>query len=132
MHFATRYRPPASPSVVTVGKSATRQEFKAECDVNTILARMGAGLVAPLAAPEPVYADLDAVPSSYEECLRLVQDADARFAALPARLRDRFGNKPDSLLSFLSDSNNREEAIKLGLISPPSEDSKLAETSSAD
>lgn len=119
MKFATRYSPPQSPTVSTVGKSATRQEFRHECDINVILAKMGAGLIAPMVAPEPVYADLDGVPTTYEECLRLVMDADARFAALPARLRDRFGNKPDEMLKFLADTSNRDEAVSLGLIDAP-------------
>lgn len=116
MKYFTRYTPPPSPSFRTVGKSRTRQEFKPECDINCILAKMGAGLLAPCAAPEPVYSDLDAVPHTYEECMAVIIDANARFASLPARVRDRFGNSPQAFLEFLGNKDNREEAIKLGLI----------------
>ena len=121
MKFATRYTPPPSPSFQTVGKSRTRQEFKSECDINCILAKMGAGLLAPCVSPEPVYSDLDAVPRSYEECLKVIMDAQDEFAALPSKVRDYFGNDPAKMLDFLGKPENRDEAIRLGLIAKPLE-----------
>jgi len=40
-------------------------------------------------------------------------------ASLPSKIRDRFGNDPSQLLSFLADSSNKDEAISLGLVSAP-------------
>lgn len=119
MKFYTRYSPPKSPSSDTVGKSRTRQEFAAECDINNIVSRVGAGVLGPLHAPEPVYVDLDSVPQTYEESFALIQDAQARFGALPSRVRDYFHNRPENLLAFLSDESNRDKAIDLGLIPAP-------------
>ena len=45
--------------------------------------------------------------------------ADDAFMALPAAVRERFNNDPAELVDFVSDVNNRSEAIDLGLIPPP-------------
>jgi len=49
--------------------------------------------------------------------LRVRADEDA-FAALPAKIRARFSNRPAELVAFVSDSANYDEAVELGLIVP--------------
>lgn len=115
MNFFTRYKPPRSPAVLSLGKSRTRQEFASECDINYIVARVGAGVVA-LNPPEEGYVDLSQCPSDYQECLEKIRTADASFASLPSKIRDRFSNSPSRLLEFLLDEGNREEAERLGLV----------------
>lgn len=115
MNFFTRYKPPLSPVLRPVGKSRTRQEFSAECDINYIVARVGAGVV-PLVPPEEGYVDLSQCPSDYQECLDKIHAADASFASLPSKIRDRFSNSPSRLLEFLLDEGNRAEAERLGLV----------------
>lgn len=117
MDFHTRFSPP--PRVVRrfVQPSRTRQEYARECDINYILARVGAGQIE-LVPPEATYADITDVPTQYEEIAGILLDADQRFAALPAKLRDRFGNDPVALIQFLGDARNRDEAVRLGLIAP--------------
>lgn len=50
------------------------------------------------------------------DSLQKVRDAEYAFAQLPAKVRDRFGNDPVELFSFLENENNRKEAEDLGLI----------------
>lgn len=50
------------------------------------------------------------------DSLQKVRDVEYAFAQLPAKVRDRFGNNPVELFSFLEDENNRKEAEDLGLI----------------
>lgn len=119
MKFNTRYCPPASPKTSFTGKSMTRQEFAAECDINNIVARVGAGVLSPLRAPSPVYFDLDEVPQTYEESFALIEDAQERFESLPSRVRAYFDNDPAVMLAFLGDRSNRDKAIELGLIEAP-------------
>jgi len=38
---------------------------------------------------------------------------------LPADLRARFDNDPAQLIQFLENSDNKDEAIKLGLVNKP-------------
>lgn len=117
MDFYTRFAPP--PCVVRrfTQPSRTRQEFARECDINYILARVGAGQIE-LVPPEATYADISDVPTQYEDIAAVLLDADQRFAALPSKLRDRFGNDPASMIQFLADARNRDEAVRLGLIAP--------------
>lgn len=115
MNFFTRYNPPPSPVRLICGSSKTRQEFQAECDINYIVSRVGAGL-ARLEPPTSGYIDLTGVPDDYQACLDSLNVAAAQFAALPSALRDRFGNDPSRLFEFLSDERNRSEAERLGLI----------------
>jgi phage internal scaffolding protein len=42
--------------------------------------------------------------------------AESEFAALPAQLRNKFGNDPANLVQFLDNPENRAEAEKLGLV----------------
>lgn len=114
--FYTRYNPPPSPSLECSDPSRTSQDAKRECDINYVVARAGAGLISPLTCPDPVYVDLTQVPSNYEEYLKVQMDAQARFDAMPSRVRERFENDPAKLIAFLRDSKNREEAERLGIV----------------
>lgn len=119
MEYYTRYNPPPSPEADLGSASLTRQEFRDECDINNIVARAGAGLVSLSVPTAPLFTDVSEVPQDYQECLEHLFNADEQFASLPARVRERFGNDPSQLFSFLADSANRDEAVKLGLIAAP-------------
>lgn len=116
--FYTRYNPPPSPGVKFVMASRTRQEFAQESDLNNIMAKYAAGLAPiPTGNRMPMYGDFSEIPD-YATALQRVIKADELFMQLPAKLRRRFDDDPQALLDFLQDENNRDEAIKLGLISP--------------
>lgn len=115
MKFFTLFSPPPSvPSRVST-PSRTRQEFARECDINFIVARVGAGLEV-FPPVDSQYRDFSDVPNNYEDMLNSIIDAQERFSMLPSALRDRFGNDPSKLLAFLRVEENREEAIRLGLV----------------
>lgn len=93
----------------------TKQSFRAQCDVNTIVEKARAtGLVSHVNSKKPSYMDCTAVPD-YMSALNIVQTASDTFATLSAKVRERFQNDPGRLMSFLADPANTEEAIKLGL-----------------
>ena len=48
--------------------------------------------------------------------MNAVLAAQDEFMELPAQLRARFNNDPALLIDFLEKEENREEAIKLGLV----------------
>ena len=120
MNFHTRFDPPPSPRRAVGGRSMTHQEFAAECDINTIVARAGVGLVQLSRPAGPLFTDISEVPDNYQECVDLLIAADEQFSSLPSKLRERFGNDPGQLLAFLGNESNREEAIQLGLLAAPS------------
>lgn len=98
-----------------------QQQFKEDVEINNIVRKyQQTGQWTHLAKTQGVYADLSN-PKTYHEAMQVVLEADQAFSLLPSNLRTRFQNDPSQLLSFLSDPNNRDEAIQLGLLnSPPS------------
>jgi phage internal scaffolding protein len=61
------------------------------------------------------YADVSEVPD-LTQALNIVQQAQQAFDSLPAKIRYEFHNDPSQLLKFISDPQNKERAIELGLI----------------
>lgn len=104
----------------SIGESRTKQAFKDESDINNILKRYNVTGILPDQSRAALahFGDFTNVPP-YDESLNIVIESQSSFMQLPATLRQRFANDPQHLLSFLADSNNREEAIKLGFINPP-------------
>lgn len=99
-------------------KSRTKQAFKKECEIQYVLDRCMKGDFSSLGEPNKAqYGDFTGV-DDYQSALNLVNDAQLRFAALPAKLRDRFDNNPVNLLAFVNDASNYDEAVKLGLVLP--------------
>lgn len=96
--------------------SATQQHFKDECDINSVLERYRkTGHFNPHIVRKGQYGDFTGF-SDFRSALQVVIEAQSSFDALPAHLRKRFGNDPQNLVDFLSDSKNNEEAETLGLI----------------
>lgn len=100
--------------------SLTRQEFKAECDINNIMRKyFRTGMLTHVNKYEGQYGDCPAV--DFQEALNIVQRGGEMFAELPAKVRARFENDPAQFLAFVDDEDNREEAVLLGLIEAPTE-----------
>lgn len=97
--------------------SLTKQSFVAECDINNIIKDFTqTGFVAHINqhAASGAFVDLpDQI--DFQAGLDLVRQASDAFAALPAKLRARFGNDPAQFLDFMHDPKNQQEAIDLGL-----------------
>lgn len=118
MTFPTRYSAHARGidfGTYVSETSATKQEFKDECDINSIMRRYITQGVLPSNVKVGRYGDFTGV-GDYQECLATLEDARSQFMALPSATRKRFGNDPAQFLAFVSDKNNLEEARKLGLL----------------
>lgn len=99
--------------------SLTKQSFKDESDINTIVQRFGiTGNLPDQPLPEHFGDFTGAV--DFQSSMNLVRQAGQDFMALPASIRESFDNDPQRLISFLGDSSNRQRAIELGLIPTPS------------
>lgn len=99
------------------GEGRTKQSFKAECDVNNIMARFQKTGVLDFASRyQAQYGDVSGV--NFADAIKLVADAKSMFHEMPARVRDRFGNDPATFLDFVNNPNNRDEARALGLLKP--------------
>lgn len=99
--------------------SETKQSMRDECDLNLLLQKypnmLENGVAALQSGSFAGFSDLSYAPCDLQEAMTAVDEVNACFAELPAAVRDRFGSNPMSLLEFLSNSDNDEEAYKLGL-----------------
>ena len=114
-------RPNGTLKVQTVGfePTLTQQQFKDECDINTIMKKYGNNmdLVEELRQAD-VFVDLVGIPD-YQQMQDTLIAANEAFDALGAELRyKRFNNDPKNLISFLNDPKNYDEGVKLGLLNP--------------
>jgi phage internal scaffolding protein len=76
-----------------------QQQFREECDINTIMERFGrtGELVAPIRMPQ--YGDFDGV-NDYHSAMNAIVEAQSAFDSLPAKVRARFSNDPAEFLEF--------------------------------
>ena len=98
--------------------SRTQQSFAEESDINTIVRRFNLTGELPSHFRAPQYGDFDGI-ADYQSALNQVMAANEAFMSMPAGLRARFHNNPQNLIEFLSKEENREEAVRLGLLRPP-------------
>lgn len=100
---------------LTCGESLTQGEFKDECDINVIMRRYTQTGRLPTMPVNAVFGDFSET-GDYQTMLQQVMDAQRAFDELPSHLRERFNHNPGTLLNFLHDPNNLDEAVKLGLV----------------
>lgn len=100
--------------------SMTQQNFADDADINTIVKRFGITGQLPNGVAMPQSGEFSDV-TDFHTAMNLVKAAETAFMAIPAETRARFGHDPGKVMQFLDDANNREEAIKLGLIEKPKE-----------
>lgn len=98
--------------------SKTQQNQKDDCDINTIVRRFGLTGQLPDNVRVPQYGDFTGV-QDFQTAVNAVRSASESFMELPAELRARFDNDPQKLLEFVANGDNRDEAVKLGLVKPP-------------
>lgn len=110
----------ASEASMLICSEPTRaqQQFKEECDINTIAKNFGITGRLPQNVRMPTFGDFTGV-SDYRSALNAMQWARDSFMAMPAEVRRRFDHDPQQFLAFCSDERNRDEAIKLGLVVAP-------------
>jgi phage internal scaffolding protein len=99
--------------------SLTQQQFKQEADINTIVDRFLKSGVLPSSATMPQYVDYEGV-FDFQSAMNVVRQADENFMRLDAKVRARFNNSPQQFLEFFANSENVDEAIRLGLAIPVS------------
>lgn len=98
--------------------SKTIQSDKAMTDVNNILDRYKqTGHISFVNRNPAQYGDFTSI-SDFRQSLETVSQAYDNFALLPAHLRKFFNNDPTNVIDFLSNPQNQEKAIELGLLKP--------------
>lgn len=106
-----------NPEVV----SLTKQSEREASDINTIVAKakktgvLGSGLPAQRKAQ---YGDFSN-PGDFLEQQNRVAKFKELFDGLSAEIRNKFQNRPDQLLAFVNNPENKKECIELGLLPKP-------------
>lgn len=105
------------PNTGEVLPSMTKQSEMDACDIHNVLKQFSPAGLQQLISENQARGQYADVPDSldYQEALNTVIAAEAAFASLPAKVRERFGNNPERFLAFMGDPNNQDEAIELGL-----------------
>ena len=116
--FRTAYQKRDRQSFNTVGETMTDQSQKDSTDINKILSTYDkTGVLTSVARFEPLYDDVSDV-ADYHTALNRVRDTQYVFDTLPSDIRQKFANDPAKFIEFMSNPENRQEAIDLGLIVP--------------
>lgn len=99
--------------------SRTKQSFRDECDINSIMSKWQKhGVLTHLNRFEGSYGDFISAEDYHTSMNQCVAANDA-FMSLPSKLRERFLNDPARFLSFVQDPGNRDEMMELGLLRKP-------------
>lgn len=102
--------------VVSCGESRTKQSFRDQVNINTILEKFRkTGMVSHLNGKRPFYGDVSDI-KSYQEALGVVSKANELFSSMSSKIRERFMNDPVNMVNFLSDPKNIDEAVELGMV----------------
>lgn len=96
----------------------TVQEQRDDSDINVIVQRYGLTGQLPAVRPKiPLEADFrEAGEFDLGAAIRFVRAADAAFMAYPAKVRAYFDNDPAKFCSFVEDTSNKDECIRLGIL----------------
>ena len=87
--FRTLTSPRKRVSTVNTDPSLTKQNHKAECDIN-----------------------------DYQESMNIVAKAQSMFNQLPSQIRNEFDNDPSLFLDFVQDPQNEDQLVEMGLANP--------------
>jgi len=117
--FITAYGKKKKVSQTFAASGRTKQSFREECDINNIMKKYQVtGLLTAVNKHQPQYGDVTGV--DFQTAMTTIVQAEQMFGDLPSSVRKRFQNDPAEFLGFVNDPDNRDEAVKLGLIVEPS------------
>lgn len=100
------------------GESMTEQDHRQRTNINSIMTKYNMTGVLPSNKHPGMYGDFTGA-VDYHTAMNKCIDAREEFASLPSTVRKRFHNDVGELLEFLSDDENKKEAMELGLIPKP-------------
>lgn len=95
--------------------SRTQQQFKEECDINSILGKFRrTGVIDHVNRYNGDYGF--ATSTSFQEAMNQVAEVNSMFASLPSEIRNRFANDAGAFLEFVQDPANAGDVEELGLV----------------
>lgn len=109
-------QPPNEGTFCTAEEGKTRQEFKAESDINNLMKR-GEAAIVPQLREGGFFADISNI-GPLHDCLEKVRRAGEIFAALPAQVRAAFDNRPELLTEAFDSPEGLTKLRDLGIVAP--------------
>lgn len=97
------------------GESRTKQSFKDEANINTIVRRFNKTGLLPVRNGQPFYGDFSNS-QEFQDAQNQILQVKEIFGNLSAADRATFDNDPGKLIDWLSDSANHAEAVEMGLL----------------
>lgn len=107
----------AETGLVCDDESLAIQSAEEESNINTIVRRFGLTGQLPDQVAMPRTGDFTNIPD-FHTAMNMVRQAQEEFLRIPADVRARFQNDPQQFMQFFEKEENREEAVKLGLVLP--------------
>lgn len=103
--------------------SKTKQEFKDECDVNTIVDMYVRGAPLPVQITKGQFVDVSEL-GDYKTAIDTVMQAEEVFNKMPKAIKEAVGNSVAGFLDFVNDPENEDQLVELGLVAAeePAED----------
>lgn len=111
--YSPRLSVPSPP-----GHTPAQQQFKEDCDINTIMKRLNSNQAIDHVNKHQLEYGFTS-PLSYHKAQNLIATADSMFHDLPSGLRNEFQNNPQTFLTFVQDPKNAERAKELGIALSP-------------
>lgn len=112
------FDPPPQELLVCQDKSLTKQSEADSCDINKIVERFEKTGILPNVNETPaLYIDATKMPD-YRTALDQVNMANEYFSHLNAKIRAMFDNDPAQFLDFVSNEDNHQHMVELGLREP--------------
>lgn len=96
----------------------TQQNFKDECDINTIVNNFLKTGEMPDNIKLPQYVDYEGI-FDFRSAMETMMQAEESFMEIPAPVRAQFNNSPQEFLEFCSNPNNRDKLMELKLLKEP-------------
>ncbi len=105
---------PRLPVISPKGQEPAQQQFKQDCDINTIMQRLHKNeAINHVSKYQTEYGFTS--PTSYHQSLNIITRADSMFNDLPSKVRNEFANNPQAFLAFVQDPKNQDRAKELGI-----------------
>lgn len=99
-------------------KYIVEQSHKDEVNINNIVRKHGADLVAKVAALQKFEYD-DVTTNDFQEMMNIMIKARDTFDKVPLDIRKRFGHDPAEFMDFVHNPDNAQALIDMGLAEPP-------------
>lgn len=112
------------------GESMTQQNFREEVNINTIMKKARSTGMVPVSTVKAIYGDFTSA-ADFQSAQIKIAEASQAFDALPSHIRNRFDNDPAKLINFINSAENRDEAIRLGLLEKPAPALEASQASEA-